>query len=210
MERFDLTGLKIGRLTVVRAIAMINGKLFWHCMCDCGNPKDITGERLKNGQTKSCGCLKRDAMGDNFRTHGKSKSSEYRIWAKIKERCYNTKNDNYHYYGGRGIRVCDRWLNSFENFIADMGQRPSMEHSIDRFPDKDGNYEPTNCRWATQKQQTRNQRNNSLLEYNGIILTKAEWAERLNLSQSSFHYKLSRGKSLLDIIKASPLPLVFD
>lgn len=128
----------------------------WLCLCDCGKYKEIVGYKVKNGDTKSCGCAKIKA-GKNRATHGMYKSREYHIWQKIKKRCYVKNEINYGRYGGRGIKVCKRWLNSFENFLKDMGPMPSDLHSIERI-DNDGDYDPSNCMWQTAQKQARNRR----------------------------------------------------
>jgi len=128
--------------------------------------------------------------------HGQSTTSEYLVWSDMKSRCYNENHHAYKNYGLRGIKVCDRWRNSFSNFLEDIGKRPSNQHSLDRFPDNDGNYEPENCRWATTEQQLRNQRTNHLLEYDGKCMTIAEWAEMLSMPRSAIEMRLKRGWSI--------------
>jgi hypothetical protein len=119
-----------------------------------------------------------------------SKLPEYNVWGVMKNRCLSKKNKNYKHYGGRGIKICKRWL-KFENFISDMGRRPSSKHSIDRFPNKDGDYEPSNCRWATVNQQLRNHRRNVWIEHNGIKMIRADWAAKLGISSSTLKNRLS-------------------
>ncbi len=127
--------------------------------CECGSVVIVRLDQLKTRNTKSCGCLKRQG---NRLTHGESvgrrHTPEYQAWLGMKQRCTNPQNISFRYYGQLGVKVCARWANSFEHFLEDMGRRPSAKHSIDRFPNKSGNYQPGNCRWATPTQQSRNRR----------------------------------------------------
>lgn len=145
----DLTGRRFGKLVVAeRNGSTASGNAVWACKCDCGQTISVRGHGLLTNNTNSCGCARKK--------HGKSKTAEYRTWQAIIQRCYNPKTAKFHRYGGRGISMCLRWQNSFDDFLADMGPRPSPRHSIDRFPNPDGNYGPANCRWATAKQQNSN------------------------------------------------------
>lgn len=154
----DLTGQRFGRLVVLEEGERTkSGQVIWYCMCDCGNERRIPVSSLTSGRTKSCGCRRKDVKAQEVTTHGFSKGNPtYRSWAHMLARCHNPNNKYYHNYGGRGIKVCDRWRYSFENFLADMGERPNGK-TIDR-KDNDGGYEPGNCRWADWQSQMSNRR----------------------------------------------------
>jgi hypothetical protein len=163
----DLTNRHFIRLTVVKRVENNKwGSACWLCECDCGNYKIVRGADLRSGVTRSCGCL----YGEQQQTHGMRKTPEYQIWSYIKQRCYNFNNSTYEYYGGRGIKVCDKWLNSFLAFFNDMGKRPGPKYTIERL-NNDGNYEPGNCKWATRKEQANNRGSNKAFK---VILSIPE------------------------------------
>lgn len=179
MGKLNLKGKQFGRLTVISAGDRINGRSTWLCVCACGNTKLIKTHELRSGDTRSCGCLVHE--NKSLMTHGDSRSPEYKSWTAMKDRCYGVNHSSYKNYHDRGITVCDRWLHSYENFLADMGRKPSKNMSLDRI-DNNGNYTPENCRWATIKQQNNNSRNNRFIDYKGETKTLKQWSEIYNLS----------------------------
>jgi hypothetical protein len=182
--REDLTGKIFHRLTVVSFSELRGKHLYWKCLCICGNESFVSSSNLKRSEVKSCGCLRHELHIARVTTHNQSglttKTKEYRSWADMKTRCYNTKSESYKNYGGRGITVCDRWLNSFEYFLSDVGVAPSRKHTMDRI-NVNGNYEPSNCRWADGITQGINKRNNRLLSLNGETKALSQWCRDLNL-----------------------------
>lgn len=145
-------GDRFGRLVLVRR----DGQR-WHMRCDCGTDAMVLASNVRRGATTSCGCARRDLSSARAKTHGLSKHWLYKRWAEMIFRCTNPKCDKFEFYGGRGIKVCDRWLGGFEPFLEDMGAPPTRAHSIDRI-NNDGDYEPSNCRWATKVEQMKNRR----------------------------------------------------
>lgn len=157
MKKLNLQGMKFGRLLVVSEHGRSkDSRVLWKCMCDCGKETIVQASHLKSGRIKSCGCLRNETSKKVNITHGKSKTPEYKTWCGMIKRCQNRNCTGYSDYGGRGIAVCERWL-KFENFLEDMGMRPSKYHSIER-KNVNGNYEPDNCKWASPTEQSRNTR----------------------------------------------------
>jgi len=175
MRLIAMIGRRFGRLVVLDIAESRYKKRFWHCRCDCGKECDVNGYQLRCGSTRSCGCLVIEHASQMNKSHGMRHSREYRAWSNMRRRCYDPSSINFHRYGLRGIRVCDRWK-TFEAFLTDMGCAPTNRHQIDRI-DNDGDYEPDNCRWVTSKENNRNRSNNLLLQCEGWIATQAEWAE---------------------------------
>lgn len=201
----DLTGQKFDRLTVqskspVKGVA---GKIQWICICECGNTVTTLGNSLSSGKTKSCGCKKVEAAietGKQNTTHGMRNSSEYISWSGMLARCHNPNDASYPRYGGRGIGVCSRWASSFENFYEDMGPKPGPEYSIER-DDVNGNYEYSNCRWATDQEQANNRRNNVVHSVDGQSITSAELSRKVGMSRQAVQYHLDNGLSVEEVIK---------
>lgn len=191
----DLTGRKFGMLTVSEWAGRDNrGTYLWRCNCECGNSSVVVVTSLKSGLTRSCGCLIVVALRGRTVTHGMSSSAEYRAWSHMIGRCEEERSKDYPRYGGRGIKVCERWRNSFENFFADMGPRPSEEHSIDRI-ESDGNYEPSNCRWATKSQQALNKNTFRRIVHAGMSMTVSQWAKHTGISIATIKWRLKQGLS---------------
>lgn len=195
-----------GRLKVMcRNGSNDKGRAMWKCQCKCGKIVVILGSSLRTGNTTSCGCLRTDFLttGVANRRHGLSRTPTYEAWKAMFQRCYNPKHKSYGDYGGRGITVCERWRESFDNFLADMGERPKGKHSIDRFPNQNGNYEPGNCRWATWKEQHRNRRNNMLVTSNGVTKTAPEWSEETGVTAPTIKWRAKRKKPIDTPVKKS-------
>jgi hypothetical protein len=204
----DLIGERFGRLVIVEEIEPRfrsykknpNHKTrTFKCMCDCGNMSVAAINNLRSGHTGSCGCLQREAGQRNGEIshpkHGMCGAAEYRAWCNMIQRCSNPKATRYDRYGGRGIRVCERWGNSFDAFFADVGPRPSAWHSIDRYPNNDGNYEPDNVRWATAAEQQQNQSANRMVHIGGFDLCIAEAARLLGINVATVRTRIHNGQS---------------
>ena len=196
----NCVGERFGRLVVIKEAGRVHkslrapmGQRTWLCRCDCGAETVVKDCSLHAGVTKSCGCLHKEIMAVCMTRHGKCGSPEYSAYKGMMKRCHseNSKNSaEYKNYGGRGIKVCKRWRNRPENFIADMGRKPDGT-SLDRI-NSDGPYSPENCRWATRIQQNRNTSRNRLIEFGGKTKCVAEWAEILGIKYSTLMNRLHR------------------
>ena len=197
------------RLTALTCVGKTNGgHRLWQCLCDCGTYCVVSANHLVTLHTRSCGCLHRDITRENSKrhiTHGRSllNDSVYRAWHGMKSRCLNKADAGYPNYGGRGIKVCERWRNSFENFLEDMGEKPSPQHSLDRI-DVNGDYTPENCRWATRKEQANNKRTSAYLTLGERTQTVSQWAEELSMPRPTLEWRITAG---WDSIKALTHPV---
>lgn len=188
----DITGRRFNYWTVVSYSHRANHLSWYLCKCECGAEKLVPSQNLKNGRSKSCGCFRKVYLSKLRRQYSIQVKSEVSVWNGMKSRCRNKRDRIYKHYGGRGIKVCDRWLNSFDAFIEDMGRRPSKKHSIDRI-DVNGDYEPSNCRWTTQKEQARNTRRNVLVTFNGETRCISDWAERTGIKYGTLKQRIRHG-----------------
>lgn len=187
----DLTGQRFERLIVLKKLGTKNNNIQWLCQCDCGKQKEIAGTHLRSGMTRSCGCLLSETSAMKTRTHGKTGTKVYTAWKNMRRRCLSQSGKDWKDYGGRGIQICERW-NSFENFYADMGD-PTDGTSLDRI-DFDGNYEPSNCRWATLVTQARNKRSNLLITYKGDTKALRDWSNQLGIHYGTLVTRMTSRK----------------
>lgn len=198
----DLVGRVVGRLTVLEFAGVRSRRYFWLCQCSCGRRKAVDGQSIRNGASQSCGCLAREVTSQRQTRHGHTKAAgrtpEYSAWMSMKSRCYEPSQSNFKFYGGRGITVCERWRESFESFLADMGPRPEGQW-LDRI-DSNGHYEPSNCRWATAQDQQLNKRSNRRVVVAGEEMTVIEAVRRFGVPRHKFYRYLDYGMSVDDII----------
>lgn len=201
----NLSGIKFGKLLVIQFSHIDKNYVrHWDCICECGARKTVSGSHLQRLHTKSCGCIS-NALKPTFKHghHPKSGASpEYISWQAMKSRVFNQKKSRFDRYGGRGIKCCERWVSSFENFLQDMGLKPSPMHTLDRI-NNDGDYCPENCRWATKKQQARSRCSSRIIQHNGESKTLAEWAETAGMDLRSLWQRLKRGWDMEKSLKTS-------
>lgn len=195
----DLTGCRFGKLYVIKRANKTDsyGRIYWLSRCDCGKTKNILGNSLRRGLTKSCGCLHKN----NFEpTHGQSGTRLYKIYQGMKSRCYNKNNVGYKNYGARGIVVCGEWLDNFENFYNwAMSNGYQNTLSIER-KDYNGNYEPSNCKWATREEQNNNSRHNTYITFNGCSHTIKQWSDMTGIKETTLISRLQYGWSIKDTL----------
>ncbi len=186
--KIDLTGKEFGKLIVLSDTGKRrSGKgknIYWLCRCSCGNFYEVSSTHLRTGHTKSCGCL-------HGEQHGMKNTHIYSVWQNMKQRCYNSNKWDYKYYGGRGIKVCPRWKNSFINFYEDMGDPPNIDMELDR-KDNNRHYSERNCRWVTHKQNSRNSRRARNITFNGKTQCVTAWAEELNMPRYILSDRLNK------------------
>lgn len=190
MTRKNLTGRVFGKLTILCAAPSIGNCARWFAFCECGKGTVTRASNLLAGRVNSCGCLKRAVVHGHAKR--RNKTPEYFIWVEMRQRCRNPNHEMWRFYGGRGISVSPRW-NSFQRFIEDIGPRPTSRHTIDRYPDNDGNYEPGNVRWATSKQQASNTRRNIRVDVRGENMTLMQAVERYGGIYGTVLARIRRG-----------------
>jgi len=166
-------------------------KSYWNVVCSCGSKFIVIGRALTSGNTKSCGCLRKEITSERFAKHLLCKTATYTSWANLIQRCTNINSSHYKDYGGRGITICEKWL-TFTGFYEDMGDRPEGM-SLDR-KDNDGNYNKENCKWSTQKEQCNNKRSNHMMVYRGKTQTLGQWADELGMEYSTLNSRVNRSK----------------
>lgn len=204
----DLTNRQFGRLTVVKRVGTYTspkgGKTpIWLCQCECGNCIEVMASNLRNGNTKSCGCLRKDIEHKSMFKHGEEGTRLYRIWQHMKYRCSNSpSNDHYGNYAARGITVCDEWANDYSTFAEWARQNGySDELTIDRI-DVNGNYEPSNCRWATIAEQSRNKTTTFYVTIDGETKCLKDWAREFGIKYSTVQMRIERGWEVEDALTA--------
>lgn len=202
----DITGIRFGRLTVVKRVPNLpnSSQTRWECLCDCGKVSYVSKANLMNGNSKSCGCYFKEIWVANQKkpTHGQSRTLLYKKWVSMKRRCYDKNNDRYQHYGAKGINICKEWF-EFVNFYKwAMSNGYSEKFTIDRI-DVCGNYEPNNCRWVTIKEQNRNKTTTVYVELNGEKKSLGEWSEILNLPMSTLVSRRNRGRSPQEILNTN-------
>lgn len=203
MRTVDLKGRTYGRLTVLHRAGSKDNRAMWECVCVCGKHIIISGHALRRGNTKSCGCLQRDKARTRLKTHGMSDTNLYYTWSNMRRRCEDSASQDYAYYGGRGITLCQEWHDAavFVSWALASGYKAGL--TIDRI-DNNGNYCPSNCRWVSRKVQARNTRRNNLLTYNGETRCIVEWSDVTGIAEATIRCRVRRYG--WDIAKALTTP----
>lgn len=206
MTATDLSGIRFGFLVAEQRDGRIGRGAAWRCICDCGQVIRAHAGRLVAGRKKACGIAGHRAGGERPHAYRFRDMPEHRVWHGMRERCRDPNHSNWANYGGLGIKVCTRWDVSFEAFLSDMGPQPSSKHSIDRFPNPRGNYEPGNCRWATADQQARNKRTSVYVEHGGRRVLLVDVAAKAGLGYSLLAGRLKMGWPLERALSAPVRP----
>jgi hypothetical protein len=197
-QHIEMAGEWFGRwLVMSRSENNSHGRSMWLCRCNCGTERAVSGKDLRNGKSVSCGCIKIGLKKKHGDAISGCHAPEYDIWCGMRQRCENPNCNVYKHYGGRGIKVCERWQD-YPNFLADMGRRPSPDHSIDRYPNNDGDYEPSNCRWAMQSEQVGNRRflgtvRTRWVHFRGRKITMTEACKEMGIAVKTVKFRLSKG-----------------
>lgn len=191
MAKFiDLTGQKFGKLTAMNYVSKNNStRAHWKCQCDCGNITITSGQNLRNGKSKSCGCARNEHIAHLKLTHNKSHSPEYQTWNDMIKRCTNPNNKSFKNYGGRGITIYEKWRKSFYEFYNYIGNRPTPKHTIERINNNLG-YIPGNIKWATCKEQNNNRRSNHQITFNGETMNVSQWAKKLGIKRATLNSRI--------------------
>ena len=195
--RINPIGKVYGRLTVTSAAGIKvspsgRRRSLWFCLCECGGSTTISSKVLAEGSSRSCGCLQKDRVSSAVSTHRLSKSKMYKVWTAMKQRCHNPNDANFHRYGARGISVCQRWKESFSDFLSDVGESPQPGMSLDRI-NNDLGYEPGNVRWATATEQLSNTRRSIRIEHNGRTLSLKQWSVELCMAYTTLRQRINKG-----------------
>lgn len=190
----DMRGIRYGKLLAIEPTGERNKakNLIWRFLCDCGNSREADGYEVRSGKTFSCKECGAETLRQASVTHGMTESAEYKIWTNMKTRCCNPNAKSFSRYGGRGIKMCSKWMHSFEEFLNDVGVRPSKDHSIDRI-DVNGDYEPGNCRWATCIEQANNKTNNLIIDIDGTKKSATEWSMNSEVSSTAIRQRFYAG-----------------
>lgn len=203
----DISGQRFNLLTVIQPDSKRSTSVWWLCKCDCGKTRVVPGGPLRGGSVYSCGCTRKPRIASVVKHGGArvgKKTPEYKCWIGIRKRCLDPSSSNYYLYGGRGLAMCQRWMDSFPDFLEDMGTKPTPAHSIDRI-DNDKGYYPENCRWADAVEQANNKRSNVRLEFNGLNLTLPQWSKRIGINRGALYQRLYQCKWSVEKTLTTPL-----
>jgi len=200
-------GDRYGRWSVISefGISSRKNKRKFLCRCDCGNERVVLLHELRRGNSTSCGCLQKEVAKKQMTTHGKTKTRTYNVWISMRKRCLNPNHKSYNDYGGRGITICNKWLDNFENFLDDMGESPNGK-SLDRIDNNKGYYKD-NCRWSSWKEQANNRRNSKIINFNGKSMCCSDWEKELNFGSGLIGKRLKNGWGMNKILTTPAKPI---